>query len=394
VTAGVLRVPAPADALLDTLAAAETMDETNQRLRQRWATTALITTIIGMGAAVHSGVPILVAVWSVPATAPVVIALVRSGTAGAPMRILHFVDQFRGLVPVPLPDLGHMFAFVVFGPVFVVVGVAAVLGVTLALLLQAVVGVFVCLWAYLTPERAGRSAARPGGLLIAVSLAASGVAAVVGDVTFTWMLVPFVAACWWQWHRCASVLDDRKLGTARRLLSELRGDMPAGEKVDVTLDFRATERGGRVVARAGWSLRPNARVFRHTWLTMWLRLADGCTVATTLTDHVNRQEWWTDEQHTRTYQGYTGVEVSLLLAEKHRPASVVAANATALPSVAGLELQTVAPSGDESTVSAHFRSLTVRATAADMLDLPGAEAPLAILRWLYGGIPDASPRPA
>lgn len=123
------------------------------------------------------------------------------------------------------------------------------------------------------------------------------------------------------------------------------------------------------------------------------RLADGNTVVIGVTDRaIRRQKRKSPGGKTKwtvVHRGYTDVDVSLRLAKSYRPATAITSQMRD-PRPVGLALQKLEPSADGTWVHARFRSPTVTNLAA----LPGAEAPVAVLRWLCQGLAAAVRRPA
>lgn len=211
-------------------------------------------------------------------------------------------------------------------------------------------------------------------------------------VFFTMMAV--AAVCAWQWRRYRRLdLDDRKLEAVRRVLAMLRADIPLRETIDLAADFRDCERGGQLVERSGSWIGSNVKKYRHAWLDVRARLADGNTVVIAVTDRlIRRQKRKTTGSKTKwkvVLRAYTDVDVSLRLAKPYRPATRVTTQMRD-PRPVGLTLQKLEPSADGAWIHARFRSPTVMARDA----LPGAEAPLGVLRWLYQGLAGAVRRPA
>lgn len=217
----------------------------------------------------------------------------------------------------------------------------------------------------------------------------------VDPSTVFFAFVPItVGVCGWQWRRYRRLdLDDRKLASVRRVLTLLRADIPLRDVVDLTADFRDCERGGQLVERSGSWIGSNIKKYRHGWLTVRARLADGNAVVIAVTDRaIRRQKRKSSGGKTKwkvVRRAYTDVDVSLRLAKPYRPATVITSQLRD-PRPVGLTLQKLEPSVDGTWVHARFRSRTVQ----NLGELPGAEAPVAVLRWLYQGLAIAAQRPA
>lgn len=247
-------------------------------------------------------------------------------------------------------------------------------------------------------ERQDRSFTRRsrGWTVAATVVAAVGVMATVianegrqapPTVVFFLFAVPAVFVCAapaWYYHRLD--LDDRKITLALRLVTILRADIAAKHSLDVTVDLRGYRRGAQIVDRSGWALGNSVKKYRHAWLTLRARLADGNLVVVSVVDRITqRQKRKTHGGKTKyktRVRGRSDVRIAVRLARRYRPGTDVARRLRAAPAVPGLTLASVTSALDGVRLDAVFRSPVVLDAAA----LPGPEPVLGVLRWLYTGL--------
>jgi hypothetical protein len=206
------------------------------------------------------------------------------------------------------------------------------------------------------------------------------------ETVFFFVAAPSVLVCVVQavrYHRLD--LDDRKLALVLRVVTMLRADMRSGERLALTVDFRSYRRGGTIDERTGWFLGNSVKKYRHPWLTLRVALADGNVLVLAVVDRVTvRQKRKTTGGKTKyktRIRARSDVSLAVRLAKRYGPAAA-AADALRGRAVAGLTLAAITAASDGARLDAAFRSPTV----IDLAALPGADAALGVLRWLYGGL--------
>jgi hypothetical protein len=209
-----------------------------------------------------------------------------------------------------------------------------------------------------------------------------------------------VFSAWYRaWKRLD--LDNRKLQALLRLLAILRADIRHTERVRVSADLRDTEQGGELLGRERVGASKVSR-YRHAWLTLSARLADGNTVDLTVVDHLKVKQ----KKRTR-YVRTTDVDLALRLDKRYRgavpalvdllerrtPPHAVPAGAVAPPPAQGgparesfrLTGVRAAPSG--SAVKVALRTPRLE----DQTRLPDGDVLLGVVRWVYGMLAEARP---
>jgi hypothetical protein len=108
-------------------------------------------------------------------------------------------------------------------------------------------------------------------------------------------------------------IEDRKLQAVLRVLKVLRADIPRDQRVALTVDLRTFKAGQRV---------RNARVthYRHEWLTLTTRLADGNTITLAANDRVKQKA---KRKRTRTL-AHSEVRIAVRFAKRYRPIGPIA----------------------------------------------------------------------
>lgn len=185
-------------------------------------------------------------------------------------------------------------------------------------------------------------------------------------------------------------LDDRKLTSARRVVSVLRADVPAGWPLGLEVDFRPYVEGGVVVEQTGSRFGPRSAKYTHQWLVLRANLADGSSVVASLADKVSRKEK-PKRKRTKVAETYvTRASVTVRLGKRHGTAEAVAQR-----------LAGTTPAGPSSVVSLEGRGRVVHAVVAapigrklvnrstsesNMDQLATGDTLLQTLHWLYGGV--------
>jgi hypothetical protein len=184
-------------------------------------------------------------------------------------------------------------------------------------------------------------------------------------------------------------LDDRKLATARRLITLLRADIPSTEPVSLTVDFRPYN-NLPPVEKSGGTFGARSERFAQTWLELRTRLADGTSVTATLMDRVSRKTK-PKRKRTKVAESFVTVAtVSLRLDKRYGDAAAAAARlADTSPDAAwkvrscrgqgrGLAAVLLTPRGRR------VQNRGLSTTGMD--DIGNADTLLRTLRWLYGGL--------
>jgi hypothetical protein len=210
--------------------------------------------------------------------------------------------------------------------------------------------------------------------------------AVVPVVALVFCIVAFKKAS----GHGAHDLDDRKLASARRLISVLRADVPAGWPLGLEVDFRTYKDGGTVLEQQGSRFGAKAAKYSHEWLILRANLADGSSVVATLADKVSRKEK-PKRKRTKVAETFaTRASVTVRLGKRHGSAEAVAQRLTG-----------TAPGGASSVLSLQGRGRVVHAVVAapvahritnrgtsenNMDQLATGDTLLQTLHWLYGGV--------
>jgi hypothetical protein len=182
-------------------------------------------------------------------------------------------------------------------------------------------------------------------------------------------------------------VDDRKLGSARRLIRVLQADIPASWPIGLTLDLRPYDKAGPPVEEDKAARR---RRWEQTWLELRANLADGCSVVALLRDEVSRKEK-PKRKRTKVAERFaTEATVKLHLARQYGDAEALVSRLQAAPqghewtvvSCRGrgraLWLTVAPPTG----LRVSNRSTTVRG----MDKLADGDTLLQALHWVYGEI--------
>lgn len=188
-------------------------------------------------------------------------------------------------------------------------------------------------------------------------------------------------------------LDDRKITLAIQLVTMLRADIAAKDPIAMIADLRSYRRGGTIVERAGSFLGDHVRKYRHAWLTLRARLADGNVLDVRVVDRVTRRQKRKSHGGKTKYKtrvrGRTDVRIAVRLAKRYRPAADIPGRVRG-PGVPPLRLTALMASTDGARLDALFRSPIY----VDVNALPGGRQVLDVLRWLYGGLNAAAKRTA
>jgi hypothetical protein len=186
-------------------------------------------------------------------------------------------------------------------------------------------------------------------------------------------------------------LNDRKLGTARRVVSLLRADIPVAEPVSLTVDFRPYDKAGPPAEKtgSGWS-GPRSERYEQTWLELKTRLADGTAVTASLVDRVSKK-MKPKRKRTKTTEAWiTLATVSLRLDKRYGDAATVAARLANTSPDGAWKVRSCRGQGRSLVavlVTPRGRVVTNRSTTSSgMDDIGNADTLLRTLRWLYGGL--------
>lgn len=194
-------------------------------------------------------------------------------------------------------------------------------------------------------------------------------------------------------------LDNRKLRALLRVLAILRADIAFRERVSVIADLRDTQQGGALVSRESVGASTVSR-YRHPWLTLSARLADGNTVALTVVDHLKVKQ----KRRTR-YVCTTDVELSIRLDKRYRGAVAPlvnlldrrnppsAAPVRAAPPAEGQrrpERESFTLTGVRAAPNGSAIKLALKTPRwHDPSRLPDGDVLLGVLRWFYGSLGEA-----
>jgi hypothetical protein len=182
-------------------------------------------------------------------------------------------------------------------------------------------------------------------------------------------------------------LDDRKLEAATRLLRVLRADIPANEVVELAVDFRDYQAGGKLLNKeGGWFSVKKVYDYEHDWLALSARLADGNVVSLEVVDEIKRKVKSKRKRTIVNERVWSDVSLTIKLREGDAPS--VRARLDGNPP--GLAIKRLVGEGP------HFRASFTSGQPAGAKTTAngqpaGADALLGALLWVYGGI---SPRAA
>jgi hypothetical protein len=190
-------------------------------------------------------------------------------------------------------------------------------------------------------------------------------------------------------------LEDRKLETALKFFRVLRADIPAGEPVDLRIDFRSHQKGGRLVSKEGGMLKQRVTVYEHEWFAARARLADGTEVQVTVTADITRKEKPKRKYTKVRERWFESVEIAAKLKDLYGDAGAIAGALQKSPPPQGLSVRRVR--GADGRVRAsletrEFRSTTGRAASASVAgeeNRVNGDLLLGGMVWCYRGISGA-----
>ncbi|MCU0241194.1 MAG: hypothetical protein MUF51_02075 [Vicinamibacteria bacterium] len=188
-------------------------------------------------------------------------------------------------------------------------------------------------------------------------------------------------------------LDDRKLGTALRVLKVLRADIAQAEKVSLRLDFRGYQAGGQLLSKEGLTGGQKNLRYSHAWMELRTRLADGTFVRLAITDHVRRKEKPKRKYTKVNERTVCQASVVARLAKRYGDAAAIEARLKAAPPLPGLQLHAL--SAQNRAVRATFAtpaavSQSGRNSYQQGLDkMANGDTLLAALRYIYSGLSPA-----
>jgi hypothetical protein len=108
-------------------------------------------------------------------------------------------------------------------------------------------------------------------------------------------------------------IEDRKLQAVMRVLKVLRADIPREQRVALTVDLR-TFKAGQCVTTG------RVTHYRHEWLTLTTRLADGNAITLEASDRVKQKA---KRKRTRTL-AHSEVRIGVRFAKRYRPIGPIA----------------------------------------------------------------------
>jgi hypothetical protein len=185
-------------------------------------------------------------------------------------------------------------------------------------------------------------------------------------------------------------LDDRKLGSARRVVSVLRADVPSTWPLGLEVDFRTYEQGGTVLEKTGGRFSARSAKYAHEWLELRANLADGSSVVATLMDKVSRKEK-PKRKRTKVAETFvTRTSVTLRLGKGRGSAEAVALRLRGTQPPGGCRVLSLEGRGRvlSAVVAAPVaRRVVNRSTTETGMDrLASGDTLLQTLSWLYGGV--------
>lgn len=185
-------------------------------------------------------------------------------------------------------------------------------------------------------------------------------------------------------------LDDRKLASARRVVSVLRADVPSTWPLGLEVDFRAYEQGGTVLEKTGGRFSARSAKYAHEWLVLRANLADGSSVVASLSDKVSRKEK-PKRKRTKVAETFaTRTSVTLRLGKGRGSAEAVVGRLRGTSPPGGCTVLSLEARGRllSAVVRAPVgRRVTNRSTTETNMDrLASGDTLLQTLSWLYGGV--------
>ncbi|HXX93938.1 MAG TPA: hypothetical protein VEN81_09905 [Planctomycetota bacterium] len=188
-------------------------------------------------------------------------------------------------------------------------------------------------------------------------------------------------------------LDDRKLATALKFFQVLRADIPSGEPVDLRIDFRSHQKGGRMVSKEAGKAGSRITVHEHGWFAARARLADGNDVQVAVTSDIIRKEK-PKRKYTKVSERWTDtVEIVAKLREVYGDPSAIAGALRSSPPPRGLSVRRVV--GGDGRLRATFETQEFRRTSGRSSSVAGEEnrvdgdVLLGAMVWFYRGISGA-----
>lgn len=205
------------------------------------------------------------------------------------------------------------------------------------------------------------------------------------------LIVLAIVARVWSLFEGRHDLDDRKLDAVVRLLGFLRTDIRRRDPMDLAIDFRAYQDANPSAAAIAGGKWPQAHLYRHEWLTLAARLADGNRLRMRVTDLVKRKEK-RRYKYTKVSESTTSrIQVVLKLRPRYGGCERLARRLESGATPCDLELRKVSVKGRSLRISLKTQRTTRRVTRSAVLEgvpsyLVTSDTLLSTLAWIYRAI--------
>jgi hypothetical protein len=191
-------------------------------------------------------------------------------------------------------------------------------------------------------------------------------------------------------------VEDRKIGTALRLVKILRADIPAAEPIELTVDFREPSKvKDLIVQKPVPTGKEGITFYEQPWLQLKASLADGSVVELGATDQVRNRKYWKKRggksklKHQQRIA--TTVTVDLKLGKPYREDLPYEQALRAFPPPPSLLVSKTAQQGKRVRAELESPAMVKIISGRNPPgykppELVGADAILGALRWVYRGI--------
>ncbi len=197
-------------------------------------------------------------------------------------------------------------------------------------------------------------------------------------------------------------VDDRKLAAATELIRFLRTDVPAGQNIQLALDFRDYDKAGTKVTDPSQPEVKGVKIekYQQKWLEVRTTLADGTQIDATITDRVSRKSK-PKRKYTKVKETFVSdVTLGLRLDKRYGEAEPIAERLYRHPALA--ECQERARTGKGRNLYVALRTpagirVNARRSPSQFLDVErigSGRTILNMLAWVYDGIGRAAKKAA
>jgi hypothetical protein len=197
------------------------------------------------------------------------------------------------------------------------------------------------------------------------------------------------AVLWFRWK--GRDIENRKLETVLKLLRILRADIPRDKPIALTVDLRGYAAGGEPTPRT-WARfrRPPIVHYRHRWLQLRCRLADGNVVRIGVTDVVKSKQ-----KRKKTVVTWGGdLSLAIRLAPQYAPRAAEIGEALHAGPAKSVGVRVVSARTRRARRGRDVEPWVVARLRAPRAGAPAvnADTVLGVLRWAYAAIAGARSR--